>query len=571
MNALANNDSVKLFMERAEAVSPGFALGQQNALIIAQICQRLDGIPLAIELAAGRSRMLTVEQILKRLNDRFKLLTGGLRTALPRHQTLRATIEWSYELLLEKERILFNRLAVFVGGWTVEAAEEVCAGGGIESSDILDLLSQLVNKSLVTIETPSDTETRYLTQGPLRYRRLDSIRQFGREKLFETTEVAPLQNRHLAFFTDLAEQADKEIHGPNQTEWMDRLEKEIDNFRGALDWCMSEQNTESALRVLGMLSWTWGLRGHFSETCSRFDKIRTLPNVNDYPVLYARLLNYIGRESWLSGNFRHAQSVLEESKVIWLKLGANGERGLAEALECVGNIALFHEADIKTAQSSFEQSFELYQRYRDQRGMAWAISDLGSLAFVQGHYARAEEQFMKGLAKFQELGDRFSVAYVLIGLGELTRFLGDYQRAGKFYEQNLEIYRELGGRFTLAWPFLGLAWVSLRKGDYRKAKTLFEDSLKLSIEDSNKSVITLCIAGFAGVLGMTSKPEQAARLFGAVKFLLESIGRPADRKDFDHYLAAVRSQLDETAFAQAWTEGRAMTLEQAVDYALSEF
>jgi len=193
------------------------------------------------------------------------------------------------------------------------------------------------------------------------------------------------------------------------------------------------------------------------------------------------------------------------------------------------------------------------------------------LAFVQGHYARAEEQFMKGLAKFQELGDRFSVAYVLIGLGELTRFLGDYQRAGKFYEQNLEIYRELGGRFTLAWPFLGLAWVSLRKGDYRKAKTLFEDSLKLSIEDSNKSVITLCIAGFAGVLGMTSKPEQAARLFGAVKFLLESIGRPADRKDFDHYLAAVRSQLDETAFAQAWTEGRAMTLEQAVDYALSEF
>ena len=177
---------------------------------------------------------------------------------------------------------------------------------------------------------------------------------------------------------------------------------------------------------------------------------------------------------------------------------------------------------------------------------------------------------MKGLAVFQELGDKFSVAYILVGLGELTRFLGDYERAEKFYEQNLEIFRELGSRFILAWPLLGLAWVSLRRGDYRKAKALFEESLKLSIEDSNKAVITLCIAGFASILGMTSKPEQATWLFGAVEFLLKSIGRPADQKDFDYYVAAVRAQLDETAFTEAWAEGQAMTLEQAVDYALRE-
>jgi tetratricopeptide (TPR) repeat protein len=243
---------------------------------------------------------------------------------------------------------------------------------------------------------------------------------------------------------------------------------------------------------------------------------------------------------------------------------------LAETLECLGNVALFHEADVKTAQSSFEQSFELYQKYGDQRGMTWVMSDLGSLAFVLGDYVRAEEQFAKGLAKFQELGDKFSVAYILVGLGELTRFLGDYERAEKFYEQNLEIFRELGGRFTLAWPLLGLAWVALHRADYHKAKALFEESLKLSTEDSNKSLITLCLAGLASVLGLTSKPQQAARLFGAVKFLLESIGRPADRKDFDHYLAAARAQLDEIAFAEAWAEGRSMTLEQALDYALRE-
>jgi predicted ATPase/DNA-binding SARP family transcriptional activator len=561
IHALANTASIKLFIERAAAVSPGFAINPHNALDIAQICQRLDGIPLAIELAAGRANLLSAEQILKRLDDRFKLLTGGLRSALPRHRTLRATIDWSYDLLSEKERILFKRLAVFSGGWTLEAAEAICGGDGIEPRDVLDLLAQLVDKSLLMVETTADE---------IRYRRLETIRQFAREKLFETAEAAPLQDRHLTYFLDLAEQADKEIHGPNQNEWMDRLEKEIDNFRFELSWCVSEQKTESALRLLGALSWTWGWRGHFIEMCSWFDKIRALPEVNDYPALYARLLNYMGRESWLLGDFRHARPVLEKSQAIWLKLGANGERGLAEALESLGNVALFHEADIETAQAYFEQCFELYQKHEDQRGMTWAMLDLGSLAFVQGHFARAEEQFMKGLAVFQELGDKFSVAYILTGLGELARFLGDYERAGKFYEQILEIFRELRGRFTLAWPYLGLGWVSLHGGAYGKANDLFEESLKLSMEDSNKSAITVCLAGFASVLGMTGKPQQAARLLGAVEFSLKSIGRPADQKDFDHYVAAVRGQLDDASFAKAWAEGRDMTLEQAVDYGLKE-
>jgi predicted ATPase/class 3 adenylate cyclase len=552
-------ESVQLFIERATLVQPHFVVTNDNAPAVAQICFRLDGIPLAIELAAARVRALSVEQISNRLDDRFRLLTGGSRTALERHQTLRATIDWSYNLLSGDEKILLRRLSAFSGGWTLEAAERVCAGiDDTSSDDILDLLAHLVDKSLVILDGS-------------RYHILETTRQYAREKLFESVEGERLRDQHLAYFLDLAEQADKEIHGPIQVEWMDHLELEHDNFRAALEWCVSNRKTELALRLLGALSSTWGWRGHFSETYSWFDNIRVMPEVSGYPALYARLLNHTGNHHQLVGDLRHARSVLEESQAIWLKLGVDGERGLAEALECLGNLALLEE-DNKTAQSFFERSFELYQNQGDQSGMAWVRFDLGNMAFVQGYYAEAQEQYMKSLTKFQELGDKFGMAYVFSGLGDLARFLGDYERARKFHEQNLEGFRELRGRFALAWPFINLGWVSLHEGDFRKAKVLFDESLKLSNESRNKGNTTLCLAGFASVRGMTGKPEQAARLFGAVESLLESIGRlePSDQKDFDHYVAVVREQLDEAAFAKAWAEGRTMTLEQAITFALEK-
>jgi tetratricopeptide (TPR) repeat protein len=419
-----------------------------------------------------------------------------------------------------------------------------------------------VEKSLVMMEESA---------GNARYYMLETTRQYAREKLFESEEGENLRNQHLAYFLDLAEQADNENHGPNQIEWLDRVQTEHDNYRAALDWGVSSQKTEAALRLLCALSWGWGLRDHTSERESWFDRIRAQPDVTNYPALYARLLNHRGNHHQLVGDLRQAGSVLEESRAIWLELGVDGERGLAEALDCLGNVALLEE-DNKTAQAFFERSFDLYQKHGDQWGTAWAIYKLGVMAFFQGHYAEVEKRFMKSLAKFQELGDKFSVAYVFSGLGDLARFLGDYERARKFHEQNLEGFRELRGRFALAWPFLNLAWVSLREGDYRKARALFEESLKLSNESRNKGNTTLCLAGCASVLGMTGKPEGAARLFGAVESLLESIGRlePSDQKDFDHYVAVVREQFDEAAFAKAWAEGRAMTLEQAIEFALEK-
>jgi tetratricopeptide (TPR) repeat protein len=517
---------------------------------------------LAIELAAARVKSLSVEKIAERLDDRFRLLTGGSRTALPRQQTLRSMIDWSHSLLSEPERILFRRLSVFAGGWTLEAAEKVCADENeLSLYDVLDLLTRLIDKSLFILNCS-------------RYEVLETTRQFAREKLLDSEEVEMLRNQHLDYFLTLARQADREIHGPVQATWIDRLDMEVDNFRTALEWCMLEQNTESALCLLGALVWPWSMRGRFRETHSWFDKIRTLSNVMDYPVPYAKLLNRMGGlQIWLTGDLRYAESLLQESQAIWLNLGIDGERDLAQTLDCLGAIALFSEGDLKTAESFFKHSFRLYQEHGDQSGMAWEVYDLGLLALEQNHYAEAERLFMESLAKFQELGEKFKAATLFNGLGELARLQGDYERAGKFYEQNLEIIRELDSPFTLEYTLNNLAWVSLRGGDFRKAQTMLKESIKLSYDQGNRSGIPVCLAGFASILGMIGKPEQAARLFGAVESIKNSFGKdmdPPDQKEFEHYVAVVRAQLDEAAFSKAWAEYQSITIEQAIALALEE-
>jgi predicted ATPase len=560
LERLSQYEAVQLFIERATLVQPHFQVTNENAPAIAQICFRLDGIPLAIELAAARVRALNVDQIAKRLDDRFRLLTGGSRTVLERHQTLRAAIDWSYNLLPVDEQLLLGRLSVFAGGWTLEAAEPVCAGDhNVSSYDVLDLLTHLVDKSLVILDRSQ-------------YRMLETTRQYAHEKLLEARESEPVRDRHLIYFLELAGQADKEIHGPSQVEWMHRLERDHENFRAALDWSVSTRKTEFALRLLGSLSWTWGWRGYFSEMQSWFDKMRLLPDIPDYPALYARLLNHIGFELWYAGELRHAKSVLGQARQIWLNLGVDGESGLAEALYFLGLVALSSEEENMAAGSLLEESFELYQKHGDPWGMTMVRNDLAIFATFQGHYAEAEEQYMKSLAKFEELGDMLSVGFVLNGLGELSRLLGDYERAGRFYKRNLEIFKELGSR-RLEVVLFNLAWVQLHLGDYHKAKAFFKESLQLSKDHGNKSVMVGCLVGFAGILATIGKPDKAARLFGACESLLKGISRrmdPPDQREFDHYVAVARKQLDEATFSKAWAEGSKMTLEQATKFALEE-
>jgi len=559
---LLEYEGIHLFVERACAVKSDFALTEQNAAAVLQICQRLDGLPLALELAAARTKVLTVEQIAERLNDRFNLLTQGSRTALPRQQTLRATIDWSYDLLPEDMRMLFRRLSVFAGGFTLEAAEGVCSEESLAPRALLDRLARLVDRSLVKVEREGDNA---------RYRMLETIREYASEKLDGSSEAEQVRRRHRDFFIAFAEQAEPKLKSAKQFEWLDRLEVEHDNVRAAWE-CAIESDAELALKLASALLDFWLMRGNASEGRAWLAKL--LPQTKPWgqTAKRAHVLSAVGQLACSQQDFAAARSLLEEALPIARMAG--DEKEIAFALLWLGRTA-HRQRDDQTAQGYTEECLTIYQGLQDQWGIAMAMFRLGGQAFYQGHYAQAEERGLKSLAKFQELGDKFMAGQVLNGFGELARLQGDYERAGKCYEESLEILRELRSRGALAAPSFNLAWVSLHRGDHRKAKALFEESLNLYKEDGNKNAMTDCLSGFAAVLGMIGKPEQAARLFGAVEALLEGIGMrgrkdPSDQKEFDHYVAAIRAHLDEAAFANAWAEGRAMTLEQAIAYALQK-
>jgi predicted ATPase/DNA-binding SARP family transcriptional activator len=556
---LLEYESIRLFIERASAVKPDFALTEQNAAAVLQICRRLDGISLAIELAAARTRLLSVEQIAERLNDRFNLLTHGSRTALPRHQTLRAAIDWSHNLLTEPEQVLFRRLAIFVGGFTLEAAEYVAVGGDVSKSQVPDLLEQLIDKSMVTVRAGSeDSETRYGM--------LETIREYGREKLDESGETERLRQRHRDFFIVLAEQAEPELRRTEQMLWLDRLEGEYDNLRAAWDSAI-ESDAKLASRLASALLDFWIMRGNPSE--GREWLAQLLPQTAQWGQTTgrARVLSVAGRLSYFHRDIESARQFLEEALAIARKLG--DKKQMAFALNWLGYIANYRPDD-QTAQAIAEEGLAIYHELQDPLGI---IETTFFLAMTSpGQYPEAEERCIISLAKLRELGDNFGVAYALNLLGELARFRGDHERARQFYEENLEILRKLGSRATVS-PMLNLAWVSLYGGDARKAKALFEESLNGSNEFGDKGSMTECLAGFVGVLVIVGKREQAARLIGAAESLFQGMGwtmAAVDQKDYDHYVRIARRQLDGAAFEQAWAEGRAMTLDQAIEFALKE-
>lgn len=559
---LMEYEGIRFFVERASAVDSNFTLTDQNAAAVLQICQRLDGIPLALELAAARTKLLAVEHIAERLNDRFNLLTQGSRTALPRQQTLRATIDWSYDLLPEEARLLFRRLSVFVGGFTLEAAEAVCSQEPLSLHAILDLLGRLVDRSLVKVERHGDYE---------RYRMLEMIGEYAREKFDESGEAELLHQRHHDFFIALAEEVAPKLKSAEQFAGLDRLELEHENLRAAWEWAI-DRDDEFALRLISALLDFWVMRGNPSEGRQWLMQLMTRANEWGQTAQHAHVLGLAGRLAYFQRDLALAQKYLEES--LGIARIAGDKKRAAFALWWLGRIAI-RRHDVQTTQAFTEECLTLYHELQDEWGIALAIYQLADLAAVQGHYAEAEERYMQSLAKFRALGDKFRTGYILNSLGELARLQGDYERAGRFYEEHINILRQQRSPVALVLPSVNYAWVSLQRGDTRKAKELFEETLELSHEFGNKTTMVDCLAGLAGVLGTIGKPEQAARLFGAVESLLESSGMagrldPSDQKQFDHYVAVVRSQSGEAAFAQAWATGHTMTMEQAVEFARKE-
>ena len=556
---LEGYESARLFADRASKRHPGFELTPENVTAVAQVCARLEGIPLAIELAAARVGMLSAEQISERLGHSLKLLKGDDRTADHRHQTLRATLDWSYELLSEPEQVLFRRFGAFAGGFTLEAAESVGAGGDIEEEDVLELLSYLVDKSLVVTEESWERGARY--------RLLEPVRQYAREKLRVSGEAEAVGRRHAEFFFALAEEAELELIRPRQAEWLDRLETEHDNLRAALSWAL-EREVDLGPRMAGALCRFWHTRGYLSE----------------------------GR--------RYLEEAVARSHVVPATVRAKALEGLGWIAEPQG--------DYERARVAYEKSLELYRSSKDKRGVANALGDLGSLALDQGDYARATSLLEESLTLHRELGSKEEVVGVLNGLGVLASADGDRERSVSFFsealalsrgsgsvrknavslgnlgitmlvhgdteqatvllDESLALFRGIGDSSNIAIGLMYSALAALTRGDHERVKALSEESLKLLQKVEDKQHIADCLEIMAGGAGAQGQAQRAARLWGAAEAMREDIGvplQPEDRKLLDPYLATARSSLGEVAWQATLAEGRAMMTEQAIEYALS--
>jgi predicted ATPase len=516
---LTQYEAVHLFIDRATLSQPGFRITAGNAAVVAQLTHRLDGIPLAIELAAARVKALPLDAIANRLDDRFRLLTGGSRTGLPRHQTLRATLDWSYDLLSEQERILFRRLSVFAGGFTLEAAEQICVGEGVDDSDILDLLTRLVDKSLVIFDEP---------EGQGRYRLLESVRGFGSDRLQESGEASDVRRQHRDWHLALAEQADRELRGPRQAWWLERLETEHDNLRAALEWSKAEEDgAEAGVRLTGALQSFWVIHGHDVEGRAWFEG--ALARSSDLPPsMLPKVLGGATLFAWRQGDFERAIAL--------------GEKGLV----------LCRELDDK------------------ENGAPLRIW-LGLVAARQGDYERATALLEQSVSMCNDLGKKWLTSMALACLARVLLDQGNYERAAPLSMQSLALARDAGDKTRIAFSLHGLATVALRRGENRRAAEYFRESLGVGREVGNRWIPAECLQGLAGVACTQQQYEKAARLFGAVEVSREAIGISPTLLDQPYYeecVTSTRGALGDAPFAAAWAEGRAMTLEQAIEYAL---
>ena len=524
IGSLPEYESARLFVERAVAVRPDFGLTEQNATAVAQVCYRLDGMPLAIELAAARMTVLTVEEVADRLDDCFRLLSSGGRTAMPHQHTLHATMDWSHELLPEQERILLRRLSVFAGGFTLKAVESVCVWEDLQRDDVLDLLSHLVNKSLVLV-AEQENETRY--------RLLEAVRQYGWEKLSESGEEGQLRQQHARYYLALAEEAEPELKGEEQVAWLERLEREHDNLRVAMRSLLGQGESEEASR-LGWALWLfWGIRGYYDE----------------------------GRRSM-------EQALSVEGSV------AMPESARAKALYVEGMMENY-QGDHLSAEVLLEESVGLFRELEDKLGTAYALSNAGFAALGLGRPQKAITLTEEAVDLFLKVDEKWGAAIELGFLAVAWRDQGDHERAKRLAERGLTLSREVGERQAISVALNTLATLAQAERDHERTRELFEEGLTVSAELGNESDVVHCLEGLASIAGAEDSFERAARLWGAAGALLEEIEVGVhtyvpDRSLQQSQVAAAHARLDEEAFEAAWAEGRMMTSEQAIQYALEQ-
>jgi predicted ATPase len=560
LEVLSQYPAVALFMQRAVAVRPDFELNRENASAVGEICTRLDGLPLAIELAAARVKVLSPSSLRTRLTSRLQLLTGGARDLPERQQTLRAAMDWSYDLLSAAEQRLFRRISVFAGGCTLEGVEAVCDAKGDLDQDLLDGMSSLVDKSLLQQVEPATGESRFVM--------LETIREYALEKLEASGEEAITQRAHAAYYLVLAEEKAAEYCGAEGPEWIERFAVEHDNFRGALEWLTESGDAEWGMRLGAALFRFWEMREYFAEGRSLLGNLLKRAEAAAPTKTRARALFSAGVLAEQQGDYAAAEGLFREGLGIARQL--DDQRSVAVSLNALALNAR-DWGDVSGARSLFEESLALWKGLGDRTMVARSVSNLANVVKLQEDYAQARSLYAECLSIFRELGDQSGVAWSINYQGDVAREQGDLAAAQTLYKEGLAIFRELDDHWGMAGTLADLGSLAQEQQNYSGAHSLLGESLRLFQELDHKRGVGRLLECFACLAAAQLEAERSLRLAGAAAALRQNIGAPlapAEQAKLEAALEPARQALSNTTGATAWLEGWTMPVEKAVEEVL---
>lgn len=558
---LEQNSAVQLFAQRATAVRPNFLINPENSAAIQEICSRVDGLPLAIELAAARTKLLSPSAILQRIQNRLQLLTGGALDLPERQQTLRNTIDWSHELLNEAEQKLFRRFSVFVGGSTLEGAESISNTDHDLGITVLDGLSSLVDKNLVQRMDSDDSEARFTM--------LETIREYALERLSSSGEEPATRRAHAAYCLVLAEEGNPELSAEERSVWLARGDLEIDNFRSALDWLFGNRELDWGLRLCMALFRFWDMREHLTEGRARLETILALASVG-YARERAKISIFLGALATTQGDFPAAQQFLLQSLALYEEL--NDRFGVAASLNALG-ISARDSGNYEAAQRYLEHSLESWRKLPNQLDTARCLHNLANIAKGRGDYVRAQKALRESTEIFEEVGDANGAAWSINQQGDIAREQGELDAARNYYQRALRAFRQLGDRWGSARSLADLGAVYSEQGAYEDARNAYREALQGFAELGHRRGMARALEGSACLAAARGQAAHALRLAGAAEHLRNLVSAPlrqAEQSKLDQNLSSAWDSLSEAEGKRAWAEGAGMTIENVIQYSLQE-
>jgi predicted ATPase len=561
VTSLAQDSAIELFVQRAAAVWPDFAMTSENAVAIREICSRLDGLPLAIELAAARTRVLSPSAILDRLQSRLQLLTGGALDLPERQQTLRKAIDWSHGLLNEVEQKLFRRLSVFVGGCTLEAVEAVCNTNRDLGIDLFEGLSSLVDKNLVQRVDRAEAEPRFAM--------LETIREYARERLTDSSEQSATRRAQAAYCLVIAEEGNPELNPADRTRWLAQCDVEIDNFRYALDWLFQTLDLDWGLRLCVALFRFWDMREHLTEGRARLETVLRLAGANRSRER-ARVSVFLGALATAQGDYPAAEHFLQQSLSLYEEL--DDQSGIAASLNALA-VSARDRGDYSAAQSNFERSLACWRLLPDRAAIARCLHNLANVVKVRGDYSRAQWALCEATDIFEELGDRSGAAWSINQQGDIAREQGNSAAARELYQRALSAFREAGDPWGSARSLTDLASIDCEQGDHLAAHAACREALEIFDGLGHRRGIARALEGSACLALAQGHAERALKLAAAAAHLRQLISAPlhqAEQSKLDQTLLPAWESLSEAEGKRAWGEGSALSLEQAIQYSLED-